>query len=91
MAELFNMDTLEQGALDALNAGIGLYQAVSGQVQEIQKKITDGYDELVAKGATDSSETVEKLRSSLDLGINGIKDAQTKIEGTLNLKKEEQA
>ena len=88
MADL-NLDRIEQSALDILNASIGLFKTVSNEVTDFQKKITDGYDELVAKGSTDSSETVEAIRSQLDASINGIKDIQGKVEGALNLKTEE--
>ncbi len=86
MAEVnFN---LEQGARDVLNAGLGLFQTVAERVGQIQNDIAGGYQDLVSKGASDNSELVTNLRGNLDKGITVVKDVQTRVEETLNLKKE---
>lgn len=76
-------ETIETGARDALNAGLGLYKTVETQLRELQSTVTTNYTQLVTKGAADQSEPVVKLRSLLDQGLAQVKDVQSKVEAGL--------
>ncbi len=80
-----NLETIEKGAKDLLNAGLGLFQVAAETAGKIQSNVATGYEELVGRGATDTSELVVSMRSNLDKGIDLYKDAQLKVQETLNL------
>jgi len=75
-------DTIETGARDALNAGLGLAKTVETQLRELQSTITINYTQLVSKGAADQSEPVVQLRTLLNQGLAQVKDVQSKVEAS---------
>ena len=82
------IETVEQGARDLLNVGLGLFQTAAEGFDKAQKDIVSGYEELVSKGANENGEFAASARDGLSKGITAVKDAQAKVEETLNLKKE---
>lgn len=72
---------IEQGLRDTLNVGLGLFNTVAAKVEQLQKDVLKGYQELVTRGAQDKSEVAQNLRTGLGQGITSVKDARSKIEG----------
>ena len=77
------MQAIEKTLHDVLNAGLGAFGEVTAQAETVKKQVETFYGELVARGAADKSEAVEKLRAGLDQGLAQVKDVQTKVEGAL--------
>jgi len=57
---------------DFLNAGLGLLKDISKEIENRQKEILDGYNNLIAKGALEKSEFAESLRRGLSEGIQTL-------------------
>ena len=75
------MQAIEKTLHDVLNAGLGAFGEASAQAETVKKQVETFYGELVARGAADKSETVEKLRTGLDQGLAQVKEVQGKVEG----------
>ncbi|MCB1319861.1 MAG: hypothetical protein KDK34_06395 [Leptospiraceae bacterium] len=77
------METLENGARDLLNAGLGAYRTVEARINEIQKQVEQNFSSLVNSGAADNSETTVQLRRYLDQGIAAVKNVQDRVNSAL--------
>ncbi|MCB1323802.1 MAG: hypothetical protein H7A21_12260 [Spirochaetales bacterium] len=73
--------TIENGARDLLNAGLGLFKTVEESVNKFKADLEKSYNDLIKTGAGDTSEQAVTLRKYLDQGISAVRDAQGKVEG----------
>jgi prefoldin subunit 5 len=69
---------------DILNAGIALFRAGEGTVNNAIKEVQRTYDELKSKGAADTSEPAVKLRKLLDDTVAQVNDLSGKAGGAYN-------
>lgn len=65
---------MEKQIMDILNAGIGLFQSGKEGMEKAKTQLEQTYNELVSKGASDSSEASVKIRQSVDKILTDIKD-----------------
>lgn len=86
------LDDIENGARRLLNAGIGVAKTIEEQVNEFstnfgqnveqaKKDAVKAYDDLVLKGAKDSSPDAQNIRKSFDDGVTAVRKLQAKVEG----------
>ena len=80
------IQNLEKTLHDVLNAGLGAYGDATVRLDELKKQVEASYGELIARGAADKSEIVEKLRGGLDQGIASAGDFRTKVKGVFEKK-----
>ena len=57
---------MQKTLLDFLNAGIALYRTGESGVSAAIKQVKDSYEELAKKGASDNSEAISKIRTSIE-------------------------
>ncbi len=75
--------SVEAGARDVLNAGLGAFRTLEGQLNSLRLQVEKGYADLVARGAADKSEPVQKLHSLVDQGVAQIRDLQGKFDALI--------
>lgn len=79
------IQTLEPGARDILNAGLGLFRTVEARLSEAQASVANAYTSLVNRGAADASPEVKKLHGLLDEGIARLREIQGRVAGAVKL------
>lgn len=82
MAEV-KVQGYEVGLRDVVNVGLGLFNSVAAKVDEIQKNLLKGYQDLVVRGASDKSSLAQTLRGGLDQGITTVKGVQGQFDTLL--------
>lgn len=79
------IQSLEPGARDILNAGLGLFRTVEARVSELQAGLASSYTSLVNRGAADASPEVKKLHGLIDDGIARLREIQNRVAGAVKL------
>ena len=77
------MEGIEKTLHDVLNIGLGAYGEATARVDAARAQVEASFGDLVARGAADKSETVEKLRTGLATGIARVNETRTKVQGAL--------
>lgn len=65
---------MEQTILNILNAGIGLFHSGKEGLEKAKAELEKTYQELVARGSQDNSETAVKLREAVDKIVKDIQE-----------------
>ncbi len=79
------IQTLEPGARDLLNAGLGLFRTVETRLNELQAGLAANYTSLVNRGAADASPEVKKLHGLLDEGFARLREIQERVSSAVKL------
>lgn len=74
MHKMKGVRIMEKVLHDVLNAGIALFRAGEGTINNAVKEVQRTYEELKSKGATDTSEPAVKLRKLLDDAVTQAND-----------------
>lgn len=65
---------MEKQIMDILNAGLGILRSGQEGLDKAKVDLEKAYNDLVAKGSSDNSDSAVKIRESVDKLLNDVKE-----------------